>query len=97
VSATKVIPSMEMVGRLIMVTWEDAVGNERVDDTARGGSRQQRSQGGRKAEAEGEEMTRRRTTTMTMTMTTMTMTMTMTTTATATATTTTQQSNSVRE
>ncbi len=32
-SATKVIPLMEMVGRLTMVTREDAVGNGRVDDT----------------------------------------------------------------
>ncbi len=56
-SATKVIPLMEMVERLTMVTQEDAVGNGRVDDTARGGSRQQQSQGGRKAEAEGEETT----------------------------------------
>ncbi len=41
VSATKVIPLMKKVGRLTMVTWEDAVGNGRVDNTARGGSRQQ--------------------------------------------------------
>jgi hypothetical protein len=58
VSATKVIPSMETVGRLTMVTREDAVGNGRVDDTARSGSGQRQSQGGRKAEAEGEETTR---------------------------------------
>ncbi len=41
VSATKVIPLMEKVGRLMMVTWEDAVRNGRVDDRARGGSGQQ--------------------------------------------------------
>ncbi len=67
VSATKVIPLMEMVGQLTMVTREDAVGNGWVDNTARGGSGQQQSQGGRKAETEGEEMTCQRTTTMTMT------------------------------
>jgi hypothetical protein len=98
---------MKKVGRLMMVTWEDAVGNGRVDDTAKVGSKQQQSQGGRKAEAEGEETTCQRTTTMMMTtmiMATMTMTTTMmttttmaTTTATATATTITQQSNSVQE
>ncbi len=39
VSASKVIELMETtVGRLTMVTWEDAVGNGRVDDTARGGT-----------------------------------------------------------
>ncbi len=67
VSATKVVSLMEMVGRLTMVTREDAVGNGRVNDTARGGSGQQRSQGGRKAETEGEEMTCQWTTTMRMT------------------------------
>ncbi len=94
----------------MMVTREVAVGNKRVDKTARGGSRQQLSQGGRKAEAEGEEMTHQLTTMMTMTTMTMTMrrstmmmTMTMmatamaTTMVVATTTTTTQQSNSVQE
>jgi hypothetical protein len=41
VSATKVIPMMEKVGQLTMVTREDVVRNGRVDDTARGGSGQQ--------------------------------------------------------
>jgi hypothetical protein len=57
VSTTKVIPLMEMVGGLMMVTWEDVVRNGRVDDTAGGRSGQQQSQGGRKAEAEGGETT----------------------------------------
>jgi hypothetical protein len=65
VRAMKIIPSMETVGRLTMVTREDAVGNGRVDDTARGWSRQQQSQGGGMAETEGEEMTRQWTTMMT--------------------------------
>ncbi len=41
VNAKKVIPKMEMVGRLTMVTREDAVENGMVDDTVRGGSGQQ--------------------------------------------------------
>ncbi len=41
VSATKVIPLMEKVGQLTMMTWKDAVGNGTVDDSARGGSGQQ--------------------------------------------------------
>jgi hypothetical protein len=37
----KVIPLMEMVEPLTMVTREDTVGNGRVDNTARGRSGQQ--------------------------------------------------------
>jgi hypothetical protein len=76
-----------------MGTWEDAVGNGRVDNTARGGSRHQQLQGGGMAEAKGEEMTCQWTTMMTTTMTITTTTMA----AMATTTTTTQQSNSVQE
>jgi hypothetical protein len=87
--------TMETVERLTMVTWEDAVGNERVDDTARGGSRQQQLQVRGMAEAEGEETTRQRTMMMMAMM--MITTMTMMATAAAMTTTTTKQSNSVRE